>query len=254
MEPYVQAGFTTFDMADHYGSSEQVVGVYRSRPGNEGRVQLLTKWVPTPGAVRREDVREAVERALERMQGEVVDLLQFHAWAYGDPSWLDALFFLQELKEEGLIRQLGLTNFDAAHLAMVLHSGIEVVTNQVCYSLLDRRASRGLAKVCADHGVHLLAYGTVAGGLLTERWLGRPEPSAGDLGTWSQMKYKRFVDASGGWVAFQQLLQAVRHVSLKHGVSMANVACRYVLEQPAVAGVIIGARMGQSAHLEDNLA
>lgn len=254
MEPYVQAGFTTFDMADHYGSSEQVVGVYRSRPGNPGRTQLFTKWVPKPGPVRREDVRAAVERALERMQGEVVDLLQFHAWAYHDPAWLDALFFLQELKGEGLIRHLGLTNFDAAHLAMVLHSGIEVATNQVCYSLLDRRASRGLAQVCADHGVHLLAYGTVAGGLLTERWLGRPEPSAGDLGTWSQMKYKRFVDASGGWVAFQQLLQAVRHVSLKHGVSMANVACRYVLEQPTVAGVIIGARMGQSAHLEDNLA
>jgi aryl-alcohol dehydrogenase-like predicted oxidoreductase/enamine deaminase RidA (YjgF/YER057c/UK114 family) len=253
MEPYVSAGFTTFDMADHYGSSEQVVGAFRARSGNDGRAQLFTKWVPKPGPVRREDVRAAVERALERMRGDVLDLLQFHAWAYCDPAWLDALFHLQELKEEGLIRHLGLTNFDAAHLAMVLHSGVEATTNQVCYSLLDRRASREMSRVCREHGVHLLAYGTVAGGLLTEAWLGRPEPKADDLGTWSQMKYKRFVDASGGWVAFQQLLQAVRLVSLKHGVSMANVACRYVLEQPAVAGVIIGARLGRTDHLEDNL-
>lgn len=253
MEPYVAAGFTTFDMADHYGSSEQVVGAFRARPGNEGRAELFTKWVPKPGPVRRDDVRAAVERALKRMQGDALDLLQFHAWTYDDPAWLDALFHLQELKEEGLVRHLGLTNFDAAHLAMVCASGIEVVTNQVSFSLLDRRASRDMARVCREHGVHLLAYGTVAGGLLTEPWLGRQEPSADELDTWSQMKYKRFVEAAGGWIAFQQLLQAVRHVALKHDVSMANVACRYVLDQPAVAGVIVGARLGRSEHLDDNL-
>ncbi|HKJ03365.1 MAG TPA: aldo/keto reductase [Longimicrobiales bacterium] len=253
MEPYVDAGYTTFDVADHYGSAEPVVGVFRARPGNEGRVQLFTKWVPEPGPVSRRDVREAVDRALERMRSEALDLLQFHAWAYGDPAWLDALFHLQELKDEGLIRHLGLTNFDAAHLAMVCNSGIDVTTNQACYSLLDRRPSRDMTRVCQEHGVHLLAYGTLAGGLLTEPWLGRSEPEADELDTWSQMKYKRFVEAAGGWIAFQQLLQALRLVSLKHRVSMANVASRYVLEQPAVAGIIIGARLGEREHLEDNL-
>lgn len=253
MEPYVAAGFTTFDMADHYGSAEEVVGAFRSRPGNEGRVQLFTKWVPKPGPVRRQAVREAVERALERMRTDAVDLMQFHAWAYGDPAWLDALFFLHELKEEGLIRNLGLTNFDAPHLAMVLHSGIRVVTNQVCYSLVDRRPARALAQVCREHGVHLLGYGTVAGGLLTEAWLERPDPHVDDLATWSQMKYKRFIDAAGGWVAFQEVLAAAAQVARKHGVSVANVASRYVLEDPAVGGIIIGARLGRSHHLEDNL-
>lgn len=252
MEPYVAAGFTTFDMADHYGSAERVVGAFRSRPGNEGRAQLFTKWVPAPGAVLREQVREAVERALERMKGDAVDLMQFHAWSYDDPSWLDALFHLEELREEGLIRNLGLTNVDAVHLAMALHSGIRVVSNQVCYSLLDRRPARALEAVCLEHGVALLGYGTVAGGLLTEEWLARPEPDADELPTWSLMKYKRFIDAAGGWAAYQHLLQAVRQVSLRHGVSMANVASRFVLEQPAVAGVIIGARLGRSEHLEDN--
>ena len=55
------------------------------------------------------------------------------------------------------------------------------------------------------------------------------------------------------WIAFQELLGSVRRVADKHGVSMANVACRYILEQPNVGGIIIGARLGESDHIQDNL-
>jgi aryl-alcohol dehydrogenase-like predicted oxidoreductase/enamine deaminase RidA (YjgF/YER057c/UK114 family) len=253
MAPYVDAGFTTFDMADHYGSAEEIAGLYRRRYDAGGAVQLLTKWVPEPGPVTREDVRAAVQRSLDRMQAGRVDLLQFHAWNYADPSWLDCLFWLQELKEEGLIRHLGLTNFDTAHLRIVLHSGIDVVSNQVCFSLLDQRARHGMTDLCLEQGVKLLAFGTVAGGFLTERWLGRPEPDWENLETWSQMKYGRFVNVAGGWEPFQDLLRTVADAAQRHGVSMANVASRYILEQPAVGGVIIGARLGKSQHIEDNL-
>jgi aryl-alcohol dehydrogenase-like predicted oxidoreductase/enamine deaminase RidA (YjgF/YER057c/UK114 family) len=249
MAPYAAAGLTTFDMADHYGSAEEIAGAFRRRHG--GAVELLTKWVPRPGPIRRDDVRAAVRRALERLQAESVDLLQFHAWSYADPSWLDALFYLQELREEGLVRHLGLTNVDAAHLRIAVASGIDVVSNQVCFSLLDRRPLQGMTELCREHGVGLLAYGTLAGGLLTERWLGRPEPA--ELETWSQMKYRRFVDAAGGWDALQAVLGVVGEVARAAGVSMANVACRYVLDQPAVAAVIVGARLGESEHLEDTL-
>src|ERR1700694_3437247 len=134
MGPDVEAGFTTFDMADHYGSAEDVAGL-------RGRgVQLLTKWVPKPGKVTREDARVAVQRSLRRLRRERIDLLQFHAWRFSDPQWLDCLFWLQELKREGLIGQLGVTNFDTAHLRVALLSGIELVSNQVSFSLLDTRA------------------------------------------------------------------------------------------------------------------
>lgn len=252
MTPYVAAGMTTFDMADHYGSAEEVVGVFRSRVGMEERVQLLTKWVPPPGPIGRADVRAAVDRARKRMRCDVLDLLQFHAWSWADPAWLDALGYLEELRDQGLVRHVGLTNFDTAHLRMVLHSGIRVVSNQVCWSLLDRRPAGGLAPLCAEHGVHLLAYGTLAGGLLTERWLGRPEPTTHELATWSLMKYRRFVEVSGGWEAFQRLLEAARRVGERHGVSIANVACRWVLEQTAVGAIVVGARLGRSEHVEEN--
>ncbi len=251
MEPYVAAGLTTFDMADHYGTSELIAGHYRS--ACEGPVELLTKWVPEPGSHERSDVRAAVDLALARTGSEALDLLQFHAWRYADPGWLDCLFWLDELRAEGLIRHLGLTNFDTAHLAMVLNSGIPVVSNQVCFSLLDRRPQKGMLELCRTHDVKLLAFGTLAGGLLTERWIDAPEPEFGALETWSQMKYARFVQAAGGWEPFQELMRAVESVANRHGVSMANVACRWVLEQPGVGGVVVGARLGKSEHVADTL-
>jgi aryl-alcohol dehydrogenase-like predicted oxidoreductase/enamine deaminase RidA (YjgF/YER057c/UK114 family) len=254
MAPYVQAGFTTFDMADHYGSAEVIAGLFAREHGHDA-VQLFTKWVPTPGGpASRDDVRTAVQTALDRLRSDRLDLLQFHAWNYADPSYLDTLTYLQELKAEGLIRHLGMTNVDTAHLRMILRSGIEVVSNQVCFSLLDQRArANGMLELCAAHGVTVLAFGTIAGGFLTERWLAQPEPDWDALETWSQMKYGRFIKEAGGWKALQDLLEVVHQVAGRHSVSMANVACRYILDQPAVGGIIVGARLGLSEHREDNL-
>ena len=252
MRPYVEAGLTAFDMADHYGSAELVAGLFRSR-APEQRVQLLTKWVPKPGRLSRAEVRAAVERALERLGVETIDLLQYHAWNYADPSWLETLFTLQDLRAQGLIRELGLTNVDTAHLQVVVSSGLDVVSNQVSFSLLDQRAANAMARYCVGHGVHLLAYGTLAGGWLTERWLGAPEPDWERLPTWSLMKYGRFLRIAGGWSALQRVLTATASVAVRHGVSIANVASRFILDQPGVAGVIIGARLGERQHIDDTL-
>ncbi|MEM7800311.1 MAG: aldo/keto reductase [Chloroflexota bacterium] len=254
MAPYFEAGYTTFDMADHYGSAEIIAGRFRRSLPEEMRnqLQLFTKWVPKPGPLTREEVREAVQTSLDRLQVEHLDLLQYHAWNYADPSWLDGIFYLDELRQEGLIRHLGMTNVDTPHLNMLVKSGVPIASNQVCYSLLDRRASGPMTALCQNEGISILAFGTVAGGFLTEKWLGKPEPDWEQLETWSQMKYGRYIREAGGWKAFQHLLQAIKTAADHHQVSMANIACRYILEQPAVAGVIIGARLGQSEHIADN--
>ncbi len=251
MKAYLDAGFTTFDMADHYGSAEEITGVFRQTYGSDA-AQFFTKWVPSPGKITAAQVREAVETALTRMKADQIDLMQFHAWHYAHPSWVDCLFWLQELKNEGLIRHLGLTNFDTAHLQVVVNSGIEVVSNQVCYSLLDQRAAGEMTQLCLKHGVKLLAFGTVAGGFLSDKWLGKPEPVLNESLTWSQMKYKRFIDTAGGWERFQNLLRTLQPIAQKHGVGIATLASHYMLLQPAVAGVIIGTRLGKSEHLAEN--
>ena len=258
MGVYVDADFTTFDMADHYGSAEEVAGRFTlhhaasAAGGTAQAIQLFTKWVPKPGPISREDVRTAIQRSLDRLKASRLDLLQLHAWRFSDPSWLDCLVYLQELQEERLIAHVGLVNFDTAHLRIALSSGFRVVSNQVSFSLLDQRARLRMTSLCRERGVQLLAYGTLAGGLLTEQWLGRPAPEESELGTWSLMKYARFVRAAGGWEGLQRVLCATQAIARKHGVSMANVACRAILDEPTVAGVIIGARLGERAHLEDN--
>jgi enamine deaminase RidA (YjgF/YER057c/UK114 family) len=128
-----------------------------------------------------------------------------------------------------------------------------VASNQVSYSLLDQRAASGLGPFCAGHGVRLLAYGTLGGGWLTDRWVGAPEPDWDRLPTWSQMKYGRFLRVAGGWSALQRVLQAASAVAVRHGVSIANVASRFILDQPGVAAVIIGARLGEREHIDDTL-
>ena len=249
MAKYVDRGLTTFDMADHYGSSELIAGAYRRRHG--GALQALTKWVPAPGPPDRSAAEEAVELARERLEVDAIDLLQFHAWNYWDPGWLDQLAWLTELREEGKILHLGLTNTDAAHLAMAVESGFPIVSNQVSYSLIDLRAAGTMSDVCRTHGVRLLAYGTLAGGFLTRRWLDEPEPPLDDRLTWSQMKYLRFIQAAGGWDRFQALLDVLSAESDRLRVSMANLAVRFVLEQPSVSGVIVGARLGGGSRLEE---
>lgn len=248
---YVESGFTTFDMADHYGSAEVILGEFlREFPRLD--IQLLTKWVPKPGLITREDTRSAIQRSLERLCVDSIDLLQFHAWSYADPIWLESLFWLQELKEEGLIEQLGVTNFDTVHLKMALRSGIKIVSNQISYSVIDQRAKKDMTNFCQANQVKLLAYGTLAGGFLSEKWLGVPEPEEGQLKKWSQMKYKRFIEVGGGWELFQKILYRLHEVAKSYDVSIANVAGRYILEDPAVGGIIIGMRTGDNEHICEN--
>src|SRR5437588_1340859 len=87
---------------------------------------------------------------------------------------------------------------------------------------------------------------------MSERYLGRVQPTTAELNTGSLRKYKQMIDAWGGWSLFQELLAVLKRIADRHGVSIANVGTRYVLDRQAVAGVIIGARLGLSQHIADN--
>ncbi len=252
LDAYVADGFDTFDMADHYGSAEIITGRLLKRHAGSIRPPVaFTKWCPEPGPMTRDIVRRGVQQRLDRLGVASVDLLQFHWWTFEHPAWLDALHEMKAMQEEGLIRAIGVTNFDAAHLALALADGIPVATNQVSFSLVDRRAAGGLSDLCKATGVRLLAYGTLSGGFISEKWLGKAEPH--HIADWSKSKYKRFIDAAGGWDKFQALLSAANAIARKHGVSISNVATRWVLDHESVAAAIIGARLGESEHRADNL-
>ncbi len=251
MQKYQAAGFTTWDLADIYGPAESMIGAFRERAG-DAKFEALTKFVPSPGPMSYSIVTHHIEQSLQKMNVNCIDLLQFHWWDYNDAGYLDALNNLSKLQRENKIKHIGLTNFDTERIRTIREHGYKIVSNQVQYSILDRRPEKVMVPFFLKHGIKILSYGTLLGGLLSERYLGADEPHRDQLDTSSLQKYKNMIDAWGGWQLFQELLEALSEIAQKHGCSIANVAVRYILDRPQVAGVIVGARLGIAEHREDN--
>jgi aryl-alcohol dehydrogenase-like predicted oxidoreductase len=202
-------------------------------------------------------VEAAVAERLMRMQTNRVDLLQLHWNDYSDKGYLTALQHLHDLQDEGKIGAVGLCNFDTIRtdeICTQLGPGI-IVSNQIQFSLIDTRPLHGMADVCEKHGVKLLAYGTLCGGFLADKYLNAPEPDlySGTL-TPSQRKYLDVIlKAWGDWQLFQSLLKVLRDIGNRHGgLSIANIATRWVLDHSFVGAVLIGARLGLSEHPDEN--
>ncbi|TFK32755.1 NADP-dependent oxidoreductase domain-containing protein [Crucibulum laeve] len=258
MARHVDMGYTAFGMTDHYGGAEIIFGQFRESLPSQTKVVGATKWClfkrvnPT-----RSVVLAAVQERMERMRTESVDLLQFHWQDYTDNGYMTALHHLYDLKMEGLISAIGLCNFDTIRtdeICTQLGPGA-IVSNQVQFSIIDTRPLHGMSDVCEKHDIKLLTYGTLCGGFLADKWLGAPEPDlySGNL-TPSQRKYlDMIVKAWGSWELFQELLALLRVIADRHGgLSIANIATRWVLDHPFVGAVIIGARLGLSEHPDDN--
>ena len=259
MIDYHNSGFTTWDLADIYGPAELFIGKFRKkmellkRKDELKNSQALTKFVPNPGPMTSSIVEHYINKSLERMNTECLDLIQFHWWDYQNPSYLDALVHLSKIKEKGKIKHIGLTNFDTTRLQIIKEKGIEIISNQVQYSILDQRPEELMSPYCKKNKIQLLAYGTLLGGFMSEKYLNSPEPTRGELVTASLQKYYNMINAWGGWSLFQDLLEILLQISKKHNCTIANVATRFILDKPTVAGVIIGVRLGISEHLQENI-
>ncbi|TNF70630.1 MAG: aldo/keto reductase [Acidobacteria bacterium] len=253
----VEAGLTTFDCADIYLGVEELLGellqAYRVAGGRLADIQIHTKFVPDRShlaTITRQDVERSIDRSLGRLGVERLDLVQFHWWDYEMPRYIEAAGWLADLQQAGKIRLLGTTNFDVPRMRELLDAGFELVAHQAQYSLLDHRPEAGLVELCREYGLGLLCYGAIAGGFLSERYLGRGEPMA-PLANRSLTKYKLIIDEFGGWELFQDLLKILVEVSQRHGVSPSSVAVRWVLERSQVAAVIVGGRT--ATHVDENL-
>jgi aryl-alcohol dehydrogenase-like predicted oxidoreductase len=252
MRRFVEAGITLFDCADHYVGVEELIGEFRRRyPDHSRRLRVSTKLVPDLESLphlRRRDVEHIVNTSLARLGQERLDLVQFHWWDYRVPGYLEAMHWLDDLRKIGKVELVGTTNFDTARLSKIVASGVSVATNQLQYSVLDRRPENGLAAFCAAHGIALLCYGTLAGGFIAERWLGAPEPRP-PFANRSLVKYRLIIDDFGGWPRFQALLGVLATIARRHRAGIGSVAIRYVLDKPGVAVALVGAR--DATHLDE---
>ena len=240
-----ETGITAFDCADIYTGVEELYGAFRlvlaRRHGVAAltRLKLHTKFVPDLdilARIRKADVEKIIDRSLQRLGLEQLDLVQFHWWDMAVPGAVQTALWLKDLQQAGKIDRIGGTNFNTAHVRALLEAGVPLASLQVQYSMLDRRPAQQLAGL----GVKLLCYGSVAGGFLSERWLGAPEPNQ-PLPNRSLVKYQLIIDDAGGWPVFQRLLQGLSALAKRHGTDIATIASCYVLDQPQVAAVIVGA-------------
>jgi aryl-alcohol dehydrogenase-like predicted oxidoreductase len=253
MAQFVEAGITTFDCADIYTGVESLIGDFRAAyPSLAPQVQVHTKYVPDLSdlaSLTRADIERHIDRSIRRLRVERLDVVQFHWWDFAAPGYVEVALELQRLQRAGKIAHVSATNFDVAHLQELMSAGVEILTHQVQYSLIDDRPERGMVALCRGQGAFLLCYGSVAGGFMSERWLGVPAPA--DISNRSLIKYQLVIDDFGGWDLFQDLLKALDAVARKHGADIATVASRYVIDRPQVAAAIIGAT--NTKHLASHL-
>jgi aryl-alcohol dehydrogenase-like predicted oxidoreductase len=257
MFAFAEKGIIAFDCADIYTGVEELIGkflsVRKERLGSNDDIKVLTKFVPDYDAlatINKSYVERIIDRSLMRLGKERLDMVQFSWWTYTVPRWVETAHWLKELQQAGKINLISGTNFNTRATKDMVEAGIPLSTLQVQYSILDHRPSKDLIKLCAKSKISLLCYGTVAGGFLSEQWLGATEPSA-PFENRSLVKYKLMIDEFGGWDLFQSLLRTLKKIADKHRVSISNVASRFMLDQKNVAGIIIGART--TDHLQENL-
>jgi aryl-alcohol dehydrogenase-like predicted oxidoreductase len=260
MMAFADAGITGFDCADIYTGVEGLIGAfrarYRERHGAEAlhRLKIHTKLVPDWSMLAHVDrryVASIIDRSRHRLGQDRLDLVQFHWWNYEVSAMVDVAGWLVELQREGKIDRLGGTNFDTPRTQALIDADMPLVSMQVQYSLLDARPDNGLAALAAQRGFKLICYGALAGGFLSERWLGQTEPR-GPLANRSLTKYKLIIDDFGSWELFQALLGALQAVAARYDAGIGAVAIRWLLDRPGVGCVIVGAR--DATHLAATLA
>lgn len=241
---YVEHGVNVFDVGDIYAGTEELMGVflseYRKQFGNEAarHIRIHTKFVPDLDALEtltKKDIRTVIERSLRRMGLERLHLVQFHWWDYSKGDFVQAGLYLEELRKEGLIETIGLTNFDCAHTQSLLDVGVEVKSNQIQFSLLDPRPLNGMLDFAQQHNIAIFCYGILAGGLLSAA---RPGDEPANR---SHVKYQLIINEVGKQ-HYQATLRQLQTLAKKYQTTPANIAIAFALQTPGVSSAIVGPR------------
>ncbi|WP_255610127.1 aldo/keto reductase [Micromonospora sp. PLK6-60] len=265
LDRFVAAGGTFVDTADVYsaGVSEEIVGRWlRKRPELRDTLVIATKgrFPMGPGhngaGLSRVHLTRALDASLRRLGVEAVDLYQAHAWDPLTPL-PETLRFFDDAVRAGKIRYAGVSNFTGWQLQkaalLTQHLGLTpVVTLQPQYNLLVREIEFEIVPVCENEGIGILPWSPLGGGWLTGKYRrDTPPTGATRLGE----DPERGVEAYAGRNAQERtwrVIDAVRAVADRRGVSMSAVALAWLADRPAVTSVILGART--TDQLDDNLS
>jgi aryl-alcohol dehydrogenase-like predicted oxidoreductase len=244
----LELGVNWIDTAAGYGfgRSEEVVG--RALEGVHRRPYVFTKasLVEGPGRrvihnLKRDSILREAEASLKRLRADAIDLYQIH-WPNPEPDIEEGWAALAELKEQGLVRHIGISNFTVPQLRRIAPIA-PVETLQPPYSLIDRGIEDEILPYCEDQGTGVIVYSPMASGLLTgamtaERIAGLPDDD------WRKHDARFTEPQLSRHLALVTRLTAVAR---RHGTTPGAVAVAWTLRHPAVHGAIVGLRRPDQA-------
>lgn len=255
---YIKAGVITFDCADIYTGVEALYGEMLKKAYNElwaevyQTLRIHTKCVPDLQDIRdrkvnKQYIESIIDRSLMRLWQEQLHLVQLHHREYEVETYIEIAHYMKELQKAGKIHQLGVTNYNTGVLQQIIESGVSIVSTQNQYSLLDHRPEKHMRKLCEEQNIQMLCYGTLAGWLLSEKYLWANEPQE-PYENRSLRKYKLIIDDFGWRNMYQDLLAILKYIADKYRVSISDIAMKYILEKPYVAWIIVGSRNSEHVH------
>lgn len=228
------------DTAEVYsaGGSEEVLGHWLSRNGNRQKVVLATKIAPPLG---RERVLQFADDSLRRLQTDVIDLYQLHAYDDTTP-FEETLDALNTLVEQGKVRYVGSSNFASWQLCKALwiadvNGWAPMVSVQPNYNVAIRDIEAEVLPFCADQNIGVISYSPLGAGFLTGKY----------TKTWTAPKGTRFDVMPDHWEIYEndtsmRRMEGLREVAAETGISMVQLALAWAIGQPGITSVLIGCR------------
>lgn len=239
----LDAGMNFFDTSDNYGEAQSEGFLGKALGDRRSEVVIATKFgmpvkgVDGSGGAKPDYIRSAIRRSLGQLGTDYIDMYQLHK---PDPTTPigDTLEVMWELVEQGLVREIGCSNLDAAMTAEAVayskeKGGRVFVSNQIEYSLVNRDIEHnGLADVCRVEGIALLPFYPLGSGLLT----GKTRRGQTPVGRLTMDRYQNFLTDRNFDIA-----EAVEAFAADRGLTMVQVALGWLIAQPGVPSVTAGA-------------
>jgi myo-inositol catabolism protein IolS len=246
----LDAGVNFFDTAEAYGDGNSETLLSKAFAGRRDQVVIASKM--KPDSMTAELIPVAVERSLQRLGTDYLDLYQIH-WPDREIPREETWNAMIKLREQGKVRSIGVCNFGLGDLDDICP--VEPpVTNQLPYNLLWRAIEHDILQRCLNDGIGVLAYSPLMHGLLADKYKTAaevPDGRARSRHFTTDRELARHGESGCETETFAAI-DALRDICDDLGRSMADVALAWVAAQPAVNCVIVGARNPQQ--LSQNIA
>lgn len=249
-EAYEQ-GINFFDTAQMYGDGASERLIHRALGDVYDKIIIATKIVPDD--FRYDDVKKACEARIKALQSDHLDLLQLH-WPNHNIPVEETMRALVDLKKEGKIRAFGVSNFGQQDLTEALQVTKEISSNQLPYNLLWRAIEFEILPICRKHNVPVLSYSSIMQGLLAGKFKNPkevPDDRARSRHFSSQRTQARHSEAGQEVKTFEAIAR-IHQLANREGIPMAQLSMAWLLAQPGMGSIIVGARNPQQ--VRDNVA